>query len=231
MNAQANSHTHDVAIDDALDFVDTLELEHGQPLDHFVQPADTLNWLRDHGLLHDSSRDPAIARLMRPGPVADRAMARVRHVRAALRELVDATVESRPPARTAVDAVNQAMRAHQRLVLVSGPDGVSLDHRHEGDPLDDALARIAERVAREVSGDRADRLRVCDNATCRWVFFDSSPTGRRRWCDMATCGNRAKAARHRARAKAGEPNAAAPNVAAHRHHPPGSGQSAGLLDA
>jgi predicted RNA-binding Zn ribbon-like protein len=201
MNPRTNSHTHDVAIDDALDFIDTLEMEHGEPFDHFVQPADMVEWLRDHGLLHDASVDPAVARLMEPGPAADRALARVRQVRAALRELVDATADKRPPARRAVEAVNQAMRAHQRLVLVAGVDGVSLDHRHEGDPLDDALARMAERVAREVSGDRADRLRVCDNATCRWVFFDSSPTGRRRWCDMATCGNRAKAARYRARAK------------------------------
>jgi predicted RNA-binding Zn ribbon-like protein len=204
MNAMALSHTHDVAIDDALDFIDTLELERGEPLDHFTQPADTVEWLREHGLLHEGPLDPAVARLMRPGPPADRALARVRQVRSALRELVDATVEKRRPAGTAVDTVNEAMRAHQRLVLVSGPDGVALDHRHEGDPLDDALARIAERVAKAVSGDRADRLRVCDNATCRWVFFDSSPTGRRRWCDMATCGNRAKAARHRARARSDE---------------------------
>ncbi len=201
MNPRTNSHTHDVAIDDALDFIDTLELEHGEPFDHFVQPSDMAEWLRDHGLLHVASLDPAVARLMAPGPDADRALGRVRQVRAALRELVDATAEKRPPARRAVEVVNQAMRAHQRLVLVAGEDGVSLDHRHEGDPLDDALARIAERLAREISGDRADRLRICDNATCRWVFFDSSPTGRRRWCDMATCGNRAKAARHRARAK------------------------------
>ncbi len=201
MNPRTNSHTHDVAIDDALDFIDTLELERGEPFEHFIQPADMAVWLRDHGLLHDASLDPDVARLMEPGPAADRALARVRQVRTALRELVDATVEMRPPAAGAVDVVNQAMRAHQRLVLVAGDDGVSLDHRHEGDALDDALARIAERVAREVSGDRADRLRICDNASCRWLFFDSSPTGRRRWCDMATCGNRAKAARHRARAK------------------------------
>jgi predicted RNA-binding Zn ribbon-like protein len=32
------------------------------------------------------------------------------------------------------------------------------------------------------------------------VFFDSTKNGRRRWCDMSTCGNRAKAARHRKRA-------------------------------
>jgi predicted RNA-binding Zn ribbon-like protein len=215
MNPQANSHTHDVAIDDALDFIDTLELEHGEPFDHFVQPADMADWLRERGLLHDPSLDPAVARLLEPGPAATRALARVRQVRAALREVVDASVEGRPPASSAMQIVNQAMRSHQRLVLVAGEDGVSLDHRHEGDPLDDALARIAERVAREVSGGRADRLRICDNDTCRWVFFDSSPTGRRRWCDMATCGNRAKAARHRARAKAGELEAAeAPAVSA-----------------
>ena len=34
------------------------------------------------------------------------------------------------------------------------------------------------------------------------VFYDASRTSRRRWCDMATCGNRAKAARHRARERA-----------------------------
>ena len=49
---------------------------------------------------------------------------------------------------------------------------------------------------------------ICANDTCRWIFYDTSRTGRRRWCDMATCGNRAKAARHRARAKAAAGNAA-----------------------
>jgi predicted RNA-binding Zn ribbon-like protein len=204
MNPRTISHTHDVEIDDALDFIDTFELEHGEPFDHFVQPADMVSWLHERGLLHDASLDPDVARLTKPGPAANRALDRVRRVRSALRELVDATVEKRPPAGRAVEIVNQAMRAHQRLVLVAGDDRVSLDHRHEGDSLDGALARIAERLAREISGDRADRLRICDNDTCRWVFFDSSPTGRRRWCDMATCGNRAKAARHRARARAAE---------------------------
>jgi predicted RNA-binding Zn ribbon-like protein len=75
-------------------------------------------------------------------------------------------------------------------------------HRHFGDPIDDALARLAEPIVREISAGRPDRLRVCDSDTCRWVFYDSSPTGRRRWCKMATCGNQAKARRHRARRKA-----------------------------
>ena len=48
---------------------------------------------------------------------------------------------------------------------------------------------------------QAEAIRVCASDTCEWVFYDTSRTGRRRWCDMATCGNRAKAARHRARTK------------------------------
>jgi predicted RNA-binding Zn ribbon-like protein len=201
MTSTVSIHTHEVSIDDALDFIDTLEFEHGEPVDHLEQPPDAIDWLRTHGLLHAGPLDPAVARLVNGGPEADRALDHVRKVRAALREIVDATYEDRAPSPDAVELTNRAMRAHQQLVLVAGPDGVSLDHRHEGDPLDDALARIAVRVAREVSGDHADRIRVCANDSCRWVFFDSSRTGRRRWCDMATCGNRAKAARHRARTK------------------------------
>ena len=38
---------------------------------------------------------------------------------------------------------------------------------------------------------------------CQWLFLDLSKNNSRRWCDMATCGNRTKAKRHRARRGAG----------------------------
>lgn len=47
------------------------------------------------------------------------------------------------------------------------------------------------------------RIRVCSNPECGWLFIDASKNGTRRWCDMAACGNRAKAKRHYARTKAG----------------------------
>ena len=49
------------------------------------------------------------------------------------------------------------------------------------------------------AGDR--RIRRCANDKCRWVFVDRSKGGTRRWCDMSSCGNRAKAHRHYARIK------------------------------
>jgi predicted RNA-binding Zn ribbon-like protein len=45
-------------------------------------------------------------------------------------------------------------------------------------------------------------VRACPGRGCGWLFLDRR--GRRRWCDMAVCGNRAKARRHAARgARAG----------------------------
>ncbi|HSW41707.1 MAG TPA: CGNR zinc finger domain-containing protein [Patescibacteria group bacterium] len=68
---------------------------------------------------------------------------------------------------------------------------------------------VAEPLVALVARGEADRLRICANDGCRWVFHDTSPTGRRRWCSMASCGNRAKAARHRARKRAPAANGGA----------------------
>ena len=46
-----------------------------------------------------------------------------------------------------------------------------------------------------VSGDR-ELIRQCEDDACGWLFVDRSRGGRRRWCSMADCGNRAKARRH-----------------------------------
>jgi predicted RNA-binding Zn ribbon-like protein len=43
------------------------------------------------------------------------------------------------------------------------------------------------------------RVRACAGTGCGWLFLDS--TGRRRWCVMATCGNREKARRFAAKHK------------------------------
>ena len=98
--------------------------------------------------------------------------------------------------------INRALHARQVIELVPGPDGCYVDHRHVGDPVDDALARLADPLVMELTAGHPERIKVCASDTCEWIFYDASRTSRRRWCDMATCGNRAKAARHRARERA-----------------------------
>jgi predicted RNA-binding Zn ribbon-like protein len=51
-----------------------------------------------------------------------------------------------------------------------------------------------------VKGEHA-RIRQCANEKCLWLFLDESKNATRRWCDMNSCGNRAKAQRHYQRRK------------------------------
>jgi predicted RNA-binding Zn ribbon-like protein len=195
----SRDHHHGMSLDDTFDVLNTIELESGSLVDHFETFEDAADWLIGRGVCH-SGRGPAA---LRPQGVGDdEALARVRTVREALRDVAHAVSHGRPADPDSLAEVNRAIAARERIELVRSPDGVSVGHSHVGDPLDDALARLADPLVHEIGAGRADRVRICANDTCRWVFFDESRGGQRRWCNMATCGNQAKAARHRARAKA-----------------------------
>jgi len=62
-------------------------------------------------------------------------------------------------------------------------------------PLDN-LALLAGEL---LTGDSRAHVRVCPGESCGWLFLDAR--GRRRWCSMATCGNRAKVRAHAARTR------------------------------
>ena len=66
-----------------------------------------------------------------------------------------------------------------------------------GDAFAGLLIPIVESAADALILAELPRVRRCADPRCARVFQDETKNGRRRWCDMATCGNRAKAARHR----------------------------------
>ena len=63
------------------------------------------------------------------------------------------------------------------------------------------LSSVARDAIDVIGGPRAARLKRCDGSRCALVFVDTSRSGRRRWCSMERCGNRAKVAAHRRRRK------------------------------
>jgi predicted RNA-binding Zn ribbon-like protein len=197
-------HAHGVDLDATFDFLNTADTENGFPLEKLPSLDDALAWFVERGVIHGEGADRARARVATHPESAARDLDRVHTVRDALREVAAAIAERRAPRAAALNAVNRALHARQVIELVPAPDGVNVDHRHVGDPIDDALARLADPLVAELTGGHPNRIRVCDSDTCQWIFYDASRTARRRWCDMATCGNRAKAARHRARVK-GQP--------------------------
>jgi predicted RNA-binding Zn ribbon-like protein len=194
-----SEHVHDVIpLETAFDFLNTIELENGALVERLTSLDTALTWLADAGVASDAT---AIAALARSAAARDVLLARLITTRTALRDVAHAVAHDEPPPRTAIDEVNRALASRERIELVAADDGVRLSHSHLGDAVDDLLARIAEPIVREIGNGHDERIRICANDTCRWIFYDESRAGRRRWCDMATCGNRAKAQRHRARQK------------------------------
>lgn len=65
------------------------------------------------------------------------------------------------------------------------------------------LAPVLWSAADLLVGSQLQRVHVCANPECGWLFLDNSKSGNRRWCSMSACGNRAKAHRHYLRQKNG----------------------------
>jgi predicted RNA-binding Zn ribbon-like protein len=61
------------------------------------------------------------------------------------------------------------------------------------------LLPIAEALARCVCDEDFANIRACEGQRCTLIFADHTRRRARRWCSMATCGNRAKQAAHRHR--------------------------------
>ncbi len=191
------------SIETTLDFLNTDELDgSARPVEHLSTLDDASAWLVEHGLLRpEEARSLASVSATR----RDHLLAHIRAARGALREVVDSIVAGRPANASAVGTVNALLRAQSVVELVLTDGALATRRRHLGDPLEDALAGLAGPLVGAIAAGETDRLRICANNGCRWVFEDTSRTGRRRWCSMASCGNRAKAARHRARRRVQPP--------------------------
>jgi predicted RNA-binding Zn ribbon-like protein len=66
---------------------------------------------------------------------------------------------------------------------------------------DSLLLPLAEALAQLVCEESFADVKSCEGPVCTLLFADHTRARARRWCSMALCGNRAKQAAHRNRAK------------------------------
>ena len=159
----------------------------------------------------DRLRDPAWLRkftetwkLPRIDGECDPVRSALAELRGALQGLVAVLVRGRPLRPADLAGVNGLLASRPavpklrveggsvRLRLAAGPGG----------GLDAVLLAIVESFAAFLAEGDPARLRVCENADCRWVFYYSTRSRTRRWC-ADSCGNLIKVRTFRRRRKNG----------------------------
>jgi predicted RNA-binding Zn ribbon-like protein len=123
-------------------------------------------------------------------------------LREALYRIFTAVAQHTSPAAGDLALLNKALAAAPKRAELIEKDGAYLWRVEQLRPqLADLLAPVLWTAGDMVAEPRRDRVRLCANDKCVWLFLDDSKGGTRRWCSMSACGNRAKAHRHYERKK------------------------------
>jgi predicted RNA-binding Zn ribbon-like protein len=166
-----------------LEFLATLAGRRGEPLERLAAPDDLSHWLEFAGLASDARCNRAL-------------LAQARELREAVYRLVVAAREGDAPATPDLELVNMWARRPSRSPQLDATLQVTLVGPGA---CRGALTQLARAGIELVAGSELARIRNCANPSCSLMFIDHSRPGRRRWCSMERCGNRAKTARYRQR--------------------------------
>jgi predicted RNA-binding Zn ribbon-like protein len=180
-----------------LDFANTVDNRPTERARDLLESyADLAAWSRQSGILSAREERALLGRARRAPAEASRVVARARSLREALFQ-----VFSRGSA-TALDELRKALpTAYRRPVLRAAP-GYELAWEDDPGALDRMLGPVLRSAVELLASKELDRVRVCGADTCDWLFMDESRSRSRQWCNMAVCGNRAKARRFYRRQRA-----------------------------
>jgi predicted RNA-binding Zn ribbon-like protein len=197
----------------ALDFLNTRSTPSGVWTDWLRDGVDLIDWLEQAGAI-----EADIATKFRAESDAADQLDSVAERARGLREWLRAFVEQRAGRELGADVVgalaplNRLLAQDDSYSRVEADAGEGRDagglHRHilrkrrvqRWTMVEQLLQPVAEAIADLICHADFRRIHSCDGSECVLMFLDRTKAGGRRWCSMATCGNRAKVAAHRARA-------------------------------
>lgn len=160
-----------------------------------------VHWAEEEGLV-DGQAAAALRRRAEERPEeAARVLEGATRLRAALYETLTAVSREEELPVGSLDQLNAVLRTAASHLRLSG-EGRSYGWTFEAsarEHLEWPVWRVARSAAELLTAEEVERLKLCDAHDCGWLFIDASRNRSRRWCDMADCGNRAKARRFRQR--------------------------------
>ena len=186
-----------------LDFVNTKNWSAGdKPYDFFKDYDFLLAWNLQLGLISPPQAEELLKLAGQQGQRAQATLEQARLLRETIYRIFAAIANAQevPPAdlKRFNDAWNTAL---ENLQVLSDDETFRWGWVGTNQALDSVFWPVLHSAAELLISEKLNRIRDCDG--CGWLFLDTTKGGRRRWCDMRLCGNRAKSKRHYARGKAG----------------------------
>lgn len=186
-----------------LDFTNTVE---DRPTDHphelFNNYSDLVSWSRQAQVLTDQETQQLLAGAEHQPGEASSVLAQAITLREAIYRIFKAVSEDAEPENDDLVSLSLAIAeamSHARIVPTAG--GFTWEWIDTEVNLDRMLWPVVRSAEDLLFSDELDAVRVCASDTCNWLFMDTSKNHSRRWCDMKSCGNRAKARRFYSRKK------------------------------
>ena len=126
-------------------------------------------------------------------------------MRGVIHRLFTSLALGQPPESTDLSTLNNAIRRAWSAVLIAsvGKGDVLFERLwgHEASDFGQILRPVVADAGDLLLSPQLVRVHTCANKRCGWLFVDTSRNQMRRWCEMRSCGNRAKSRRHYSRNK------------------------------
>ncbi len=185
----------------SLDFINTKIVENGQAKDLLAAFADFAAWAKAMNLLEKSQAEKLIDDWSGRSE-AETAFARAINFREVLREMFVRLANGKTIGKTAIAAINREIQNQSGAIEIRKTEnGFEKSFRADFREPRQLLAPVAESAADLLCYGNPAHIKKCEGVDCVLYFYDSTKNHSRRWCSMAGCGNRAKAAAFYGRAK------------------------------
>jgi predicted RNA-binding Zn ribbon-like protein len=201
-----------------LDFLNTIAVPVDIEVDWLASGADLLAWLALAGLVPESVLKTFRKNAL-PGEL-DAVAAQARALRDWFKLFVHEHM-GRPIAPTALrelGPLNQLLARDEQFgqIVVRDPHGegerghglapdahtaLAWRSQRRWQSPESLLFPLARALADLVCSEDFSHVKACEGPACTLLFIDRTRGRARRWCSMAVCGNRAKQAAHRRRAR------------------------------
>jgi predicted RNA-binding Zn ribbon-like protein len=181
----------------SLDFANTWGSRVDPSTDRLHSYPELVAWGVQGGILGAGEGRRLLARAARQRARSREVVERARQLREAIYGSFSRAAAGRRPRASELEVVNRELAgALPHLCLRADGPRCRLEWSAPDGALDRMLWPVARAAAELLSSANVGRVRECASETCTWLFLDDSRNRRRRWCDMASCGNRAKARRY-----------------------------------